>query len=217
VIHEVKSISADITGVDTGGFEAIASTPSLDRDGEVLAGHCFAPLPKTIPVHLDHQLNAANVIARATPHYRGNDLLISAAFSASREAQAVRAKVVEGTLDSISVVFRGLEWQTITGVRTLIHGELLSADLVSIPSQRDARVLSTRGYSIPSRHGLRAEVDRALVEAELALAEVDLDEADRVLRGVGLRSGARNSQTDAQRLQSIHDMAVANGASCGGC
>src|SRR5450755_3524135 len=98
--HHVKSITAGITSADVGGFTAVASTPSVDRDGEVLAAACFAPLPEAIPVHLDHTMNAANVIAKAKPYYRLNDLIIDATFSSSPEAQSVRAKVAEGTLDS---------------------------------------------------------------------------------------------------------------------
>jgi len=182
MIHEVKSVSAEVVSSDSGGFVAVASTPSLDRDGEVLASHCFDPLPASIPCHLDHQMAAAAVVARCRPYYVADELRIDARFSASLEAQAVRGKVAEGTLADISVVFRPIQWDQIRGIRTLAKGELLAADLVSVPSQRDARVLSVRSYAVQSRAGLHAEVERALVEAELAMAAVDLDAAERHVR-----------------------------------
>ena len=84
--RSVKTITAGIQSSDGGGFRAIASTPALDRDGEVLAAHCFDPLPESIAVHLDHSMSAATVIGRAVPFYVGPDLHIDCTLASTTDA-----------------------------------------------------------------------------------------------------------------------------------
>ena len=176
----VKTITAAIESADGGGFVAVASTPALDRDGEVLAAGCFNPLPSSIAVHLDHSMSAATIIGRATPFYVGPDLHIDCTLASTADAQSVRTKLHEGVLNSISVVFLGQEWEQRAGVRTCVRAELLAADVVSIPSQREARVLSVRGgYGSPA-YGL-AEARRAFDNLRLSLMDDDLRAAKALL------------------------------------
>ena len=178
--HIVKALTAGIASADGGGFRAIASMPALDRDGEVLAAGCFNPLPATVPVHLDHSMSAATTIGRGVPFYVGPDLHIDVALASTLDAQTVRTKLAEKVLDSISVVFMGQEWEQRQGVRTLVRGELLAADVVSVPSQSAARVLSVRGYS-GGAAAERAEARRALADMKMALMRLDLQEAQRFI------------------------------------
>lgn len=141
-----KALIAGIESADGGGFTAVASTAAQDRDGESLAVGCFVPLPPSIPVHLDHTMSAASVIGRAVPYYVGNALHIDADLASTPDAQTVRTKLAERVLNAVSVVFRPLEWDSVAGVRTCVRAELLACDVVSIPSQSDALVLSVRGY-----------------------------------------------------------------------
>ncbi len=178
-VGTTSSIPAAISTADSGGFTAIASTPDLDRDGEVLLPGCFSPLPESVPVHLDHSMSAATLVARARPYYDGDRLMVEAVFSSTPAAQEVRQKVLDGTLTDLSVVFLGKDWKDVAGVRSLVSGELLAADLVSVPSNRSARILTTRNYD-PSRASgdlVRHEVADALV----ALARGQIAEAKRVL------------------------------------
>lgn len=192
-----KSITATVESASGGGFTAVASTPSLDRDGEVLAAGCFNPLPPTVPVHLDHSMSAATIIGRAAPYYSGGDLHINAMLASTDDAQVVRQKLAEGVLDSISVVFLGHEWEQRAGVRTCVRAELLAADVVSVPSQSAARVLSVRGYD--NAAALLGKARRLSDEARMATARADLAEAKRLLAALDrpARRGTHRAQVDA--------------------
>ena len=186
--HLVKAITAGIASADGGGFRAIASTPALDRDGEVLAAHCFDPLPATIAVHLDHTMSAATVIGRAVPYYVGNDLHIDCTLASTLDAQTVRTKLAEGVLDSISVVFIAQQWEQRAGVRTCVKAELLAADVVSVPSQSAARVLSVRNYPATPAAEM-AQVRRARPRRD----EKGIDAA-RPRRGAAVHRRARRAR-----------------------
>lgn len=178
----VKTITAAIESNDSGGgFVAVASTPSLDRDGEVLAAHCFDPLPISVACHCDHTMSASTVIGRAVPYYVGNDLHVNVQLASTPDAQLVRTKLAEGVLNSVSVAFLGVTWEQRAGVRTCIRAELIAVDVVSVPSNRDAAVLSVRGggYGSPA-YGL-AEARRAFDNLRLSLMDDDLRAAKALL------------------------------------
>lgn len=158
-------------GADAGGFTAIASNGDVDRDGERIQPGCFSPLPKSIPIHLDHTMQAASVVARGRPYYKGDELMVDATFSSSAFAQEVRGQVNDGTLDSLSIVFMGSEWRDIDGVRTCVKGELLAADIVSVPSNRGARILSMRSASLHSMTARDAVADALLTLARAEIAD----------------------------------------------
>jgi HK97 family phage prohead protease len=174
----VLSVAATITEAERGGFTAVASTNSVDRDGEVIAPGALLPLPASIPVHLDHDMSARNAVARARPYYRDGRLMIDAVFGSDAAAQVVRQKVSEGLIDSVSIVFLGERWEDRKGVRTLTRGELLACDLVSVPSNRDARVLAARSL----RWATSQVTADARAAALLALAEAEIADARRVLK-----------------------------------
>src|SRR5688572_15205731 len=106
----VVTTDALITEREPGGFTAIASTGTLDRDGEVISPGALNPLPNSIPVHLDHTTTAENVIARARPYYDGPRLMIDATFGSGPKSQEARQKVAEGLIDSVSIVFLADTW-----------------------------------------------------------------------------------------------------------
>lgn len=179
MIPDLKRAPATVAAADAGGFTAIASTGSVDRDGEVILPGALAPLPKSVPVHVDHNLTVAGLVGRGRPYYVGDQLRIDATFSNTPEAQSARQKAADGVLDSMSIVFRGEQWRQVDGVRTCVKGELFAVDLVTIPSNRDARLLSVRGYT-PSAPV--SEARRAVADALLELAREELKDAGRVLR-----------------------------------
>lgn len=143
----LSAVDAVVRRVDGGGFVAVASDGGLDRDGERIAPGALSPLPASVPVHLDHTMTAATVVARAVPSYQGDRLVIDAVFASTEDAQQVRQKVADGVIDSLSVVFRALRWEQRDGIRTLVKGELLAVDLVTVPSNPRAQVLSYRALS----------------------------------------------------------------------
>lgn len=176
-----STVGAEIERADAGGFIAVASNGDLDRDGERIQPGCFldenGKLPATIKVHLDHSMSARDVVAVARPYYKGDLLMIDATFDRGKDAQEVRRKVQDGTLDSLSIVFMGKKWETIDGVRTCVKGTLLAADVVSIPSNPGARILSMRGFSNASAADLAREV---AADAILALARIEIAECKRI-------------------------------------
>lgn len=166
-----STVGAEIDRTSAGGFTAVASNGDLDRDGERILPGCFTPLPDSIPVHLDHTMSASTVIARARPYYKGDTLMVDATFSTTPDAQLVRAKVKDGTLDSLSIVFRGLKWETIEGVRTCVRGELLAADIVSVPALPTARIVSMRSASLHTMAARDAVADALLTLARAEIAD----------------------------------------------
>ncbi len=179
----VSRLAASIKSADTGGFVAVASTPTLDRDGEVVAAGCFAPLPASVPVHLDHVMTTAGLIGRAVPTYVGEKLYVDAYFASTPDAQLARQKIADGVLDTVSVAFRAGRRELLRGVPTVTVAELLAVDVVTIPANRDARILSVRGYGggrfeVAEAKAALARVRRQLVDHDLAEARRLLDELD---------------------------------------
>lgn len=186
-----SAISARITEADSGSFTAVASTGNKDRDGEIIVPGAFT-LPPSVPVHLDHDMRASNVVARARPYYRGGRLMIDATFGSDEHAQGARRKVSEGLIDSVSVVFLPTEKRDVKGVPTIFRAELLAVDLVSIPSNSDARILSSRSL----QRAMSLTTADARAEALLALAEVEIATAKAVLRGMPRAKGLNRQTVD---------------------
>jgi hypothetical protein len=162
---EVKSVNAD-----AGTWTAIASTPSIDRDDEVLEGRCFEPLPsRPVPVRNGHV--AGEQVGSGQPRYEGNVLLLDGRFASTPKAQEVRTLVTEGHLTSMSVVFLPISDRQVDGRLHITRAELLAVDWVEIPSNRDARVLVARSVrSVPPLDRLAlAKARIAALQAELAL------------------------------------------------
>ena len=187
------ALAAEVVAADSGSFVAVASTGDIDRDGERIIPGCFTPLPDSVPVHLGHDLRPENVVARAVPRYVGNELRIDARFGSGEASQKARRLLAEGLIDSVSIVFRGLQWRDVGGVRTCTRGELLAVDLVSIPSQANARVLSVRGVG---SNPTVADARRLAGQALLAAARAELTDARRVLKSSDPRGTYRRAVDD---------------------
>ena len=128
--------------------------------------------------------------------YRGDKLMIDAVFGTDEDSEYARRKVREGLVDSVSIAFLGKRWETRKDIKTLVDGELLSVDLVSVPSNSDARILSARSLGL----ALREVTADARADALLALAAVEIAEAKMFL-AAGCR-GPQRRRVDSQ-IQSI--------------
>lgn len=177
-----SSILATVKSVDdTGGWTAIASAPSIDRDNEVVEARCFsqAPggLPEQVPVRSAHF--GGELVGSGRPYYVANRLQIDGRFASTPKAQEVRTLVKEGHLTTMSVVFLPLTDRQVEGRRHITSAELLAIDWAEIPSQRDARVLAVRGYDHrkASESAAYWKARIACMEAEIAM--LDLDTATR--------------------------------------
>lgn len=127
-----------------GTFEAVLSAASVDRDGEVVDAHAFEPLPESIVIHTDHVFSVANAVARAVPSYENGTLVVRGRFSSDPVAQSVRKKVQEGIITTMSAGFMGADRDVKDGVPHITKGELLEGSFVTVPSNRDALVLSAK-------------------------------------------------------------------------
>lgn len=140
VAARVKSTS----DAGTGGFTAVISAPTLDRDGEVLDGGCFNPLPDRINVDIDHGMSVATTIGSGRPYYDGGNLMIDATFSSIPRAQEVRTLVTEGHIRGLSVTFMDATSAVKDGVRHITKAELLNVAVCPVPANREALVVSAK-------------------------------------------------------------------------
>ncbi len=69
----VKAVAED----GAGSWTAVASTPSIDRDNEIVDSGAFEPLPARVPVHAEH---FGEIIGSGRPYYEGNTLYIDGTF-----------------------------------------------------------------------------------------------------------------------------------------
>jgi hypothetical protein len=170
-----KDATITPTGSDEdfpGTFEVILSAPTEDRDGDtLLPDEWKQPLPDHITFDMDHGMSVATTIGSGVPSLNdAGELVVSGTYSSLARAQEVRTLVNEGHIKTTSVAFMSLP-KTEKDSKPL--RELLNGAFVAVPSNREALVLSSKGF----------------------------------------KSGARNSKSDAEHIQAIHDHAVALGAS----
>jgi hypothetical protein len=153
---EVKEVASEHPN---GEFEVVLSAPTLDRDGEVLDGKCFEPLPDHITFDIDHGLSTATTVGSGKPFYDGDLLKVRGTFSSIPRAQEVRTLVNEGHIRTTSVAFRAAEKTTKDGTPHITRAELLNGAFVPVPSNRDALVLSSKGVKAGARHS-SADMER---------------------------------------------------------
>ena len=143
-LGEVKAVEDDEN--PNGGFDVILSAPTLDRDGEVIDAKVFEPLPEHITFDIDHGMSTATTVGSGTPFYDGDVLRVKGTFSSIPRAQEVRTLVREGHIRTTSVAFMGAQREEKDGVDHITKAELLNGAFVSIPSNRDALVLSAKAH-----------------------------------------------------------------------
>lgn len=138
---------------DGGEFEAIASAPVMDRDGEVIDAGAFDPLPESVPIHAYHAFS--DPIGVGTPYYDGEQLMIRGTFAMTPRAQEMRQLVTDGAVPAVSVGFIILDTDEVDGVKHITSAELLEVSLVSVPALREARVLAVKSADIDLKIGSR--------------------------------------------------------------
>jgi len=153
-IATVKDVS---TKSPAGEFEIIMSTDSVDRDGEIIVKGAFDPLPESIPVHAFHDFN--DPIGRAVPGYDDMGRLVGRGFYASTSrAQEIRQLVADGVIGHTSVGFMAAQREKgDDNTPTITAAELLEVSFVSVPSNRDARVLAVKSLYEKGTKGQRLQ------------------------------------------------------------
>ncbi|MDP1820440.1 MAG: HK97 family phage prohead protease [Acidimicrobiales bacterium] len=165
-----------------GGFEAILSMPTQDRDGEVIDARAFEPLPDHLPIDIDHGMSVATTVASGRPFYVGSQLRFEGSFASTQLGQEVRTLVLEGHVRKMSVAFMSPEKVVKDGRVHIVKAELLNAAIVAIPSNREASILAAKSV----RRDL--EVRRVIAEARRVLTDLEL-EAARVVLASDRRGG----------------------------
>lgn len=166
-----------------GGFEAILSTSTEDRDREIVAAGAFDPLPASIPVYYQHDWQQkALPIGRGVPFYDEDGALrLKGYYGSDEKSQAVRKAVTEGLVDCMSAGYLPLQKKRSNGTATVVKADLFEGSMTAIPVNKTALVTASKSID-----------------------------------GADVKAGARNSASDGERLQKIHDLTVDNGASCSG-
>ena len=154
-----------------GGFTAVLSTPSVDRDGDSLLRDEWVELPEHCTLDMDHGMTVATTIGSFTPYW-GDDgsLMMRAAFSSIERAQEARTLVKEGHVRDVSVAFMTDKTKKSGEPRR----ELLNAGIVGVGSNRDAKIMDSKSFT-PAESPLDSEaLDRRAQEipTERAIAEV---------------------------------------------
>lgn len=139
-LFEVKALA---DGDGNGEFEAILSVPTVDRDGEVIDGRAFEPLPAEIPIHKFHDFSSP--VATATPFYEGDVLKARGTFDPDPESQAIRSKIGR-SIRYMSVGFMAATRSDQDGTPHITKAELLEASFVSVPSNREAAILAVKAF-----------------------------------------------------------------------
>lgn len=141
----ISKAVADIQEADAesphGGFTAVLSTPSLDRDGDRLHRQEWVePLPERLPLDVDHGMSVADTIGSFRPYFDGDRLMMQATFASTPRAQEVRTLIKEGHINTVSVAFLTDKNQKDGSPRR----EILNAGVVACPSNRDAVILDSK-------------------------------------------------------------------------
>lgn len=168
-LFEVKALD-DLD--PNGEFEAILSVPTVDRDGEVIDGRAFEPLPAEIPIHKFHDFSSP--VATATPFYEGDVLKARGVFDPDPDSQAIRQKVGR-SIRYMSVGFMAATRSDQDGTPHITKAELLEASFVSVPSNREAAILAVK-------QAASAEDRAAKIPADTTPEEPDAPVADPPVR-----------------------------------
>lgn len=133
-----------------GGFTAVLSTPSEDRDGDELYRNEWKEFTQErYPLDMDHGMSVADTIGSFRPYFEGEKMMMEANFAGTPKAQEVRALVMPDPdtgirhIQSVSVAFMVDKTKKSGEARR----ELLNAGVVAIPSNRDAVILASKAAS----------------------------------------------------------------------
>lgn len=144
-MDQLHATIKSVTDEGHGGFTAVASTSSIDRDGESVVAGAFEPLPETLPIYHDHDWKTgAAPVGRGRPYYDGDTLMVEATFASTERAQEMRTLVSEGVVDSVSVGFLDAKRTKSAGTVEITSAELFEASLTAIPSNRDALLVAAK-------------------------------------------------------------------------
>jgi len=148
---EIKSVAAE-----RRSFSGIASTPELDRQGDILdpAGVTFRN-PVTLLWHHDPKQPIGRATLSVTPH----GVVFDATIPEIDEPGALKSRVDEawqsvkaGLITGVSIGFRPLAdgiQRLANGARRLLKTEICEVSLVTIPANAAATILTVKSLTAP--------------------------------------------------------------------
>lgn len=149
-----------------GAFEVILSSPTKDRDGEIIDPKAFEPLPDHIPFDIDHGMSVTTTVGSGAPYYAADGTLrVKGGFASTNLAQEVRSLVTEGHIRTTSVTFMAAtRTKDEKGVPHVTTAELLNGTFTPVPSNRESVVLSAK--ALAAKAGARnSAADMELIQA----------------------------------------------------
>lgn len=207
-----------------GGFTAVLSTPSLDRDGDRLhRDEWIEPLQESYPLDIDHGMSVEDTVGSFHPYFDGDQMMMDAYFARDDKSQRVRGLVDDKHIRSVSVTFLTDKSKKDGEPRR----ELLNAAIVAIPANRDAIILHSKRLAeqIFTADEIRAAEGKApghwCTSDDCGCAGSDCSDADY---GVVESDSVNPSEVDSKApsgtgdgpalTQAIHDASVHLGAMC---
>jgi len=207
VVATVESDIEESEEFPYGGFVAVASTPSVDRDGDKLeSNEWITPLPDHITIDIDHEMSVRGTVGSARPYFSDDgQLMIEARFASTAQAQETRTLIREGHVRTVSVAFLTDKSKKSGEPRR----ELLNVGIVAIPSNREAMILSSKTAAIKDCQCWDG-YERVPGTTPCAPGSCrKCDAASKMAALVTTKAGG-----DASLIQAIHDAACHLGAGC---
>lgn len=186
--HLKATVTSTGTADDGAGtFEAVASTSTVDREGESIAPGAFEPLPQTVPLFYQHDwMDKALPVGSAVPFYDvDRKLKLRGRFADTPRAQELRKLVRDGHVKAMSVGFvNGKRRRKGDGTSEVTKGDLIEVSFTSIPVNPTALVTSSKAHRGQSDAAFLARMKALASVARAELLLMDEDEIDRARRTV---------------------------------
>ena len=171
-----------------GGFTAVLSTPSEDRDGDKLFREEWKEFTQErYPLDMDHGMSVATTIGSFRPYFDGQKMMMEANFAGDELSQRVRQLVTPDPdtgirhIQGVSVAFMVDKTKKDGAPKR----ELLNAGVVCIQSNRDSVILGAKAVSalkdalsVDAEGDLPEEVVEAALKALEAKNGVSADDVE---------------------------------------
>ena len=148
---DLKYMTGGIKSADSGGFDAVISTPKVDLDMEVVLPQglinrdAYMTNPLVYWAHEWVYNPAAEPIGKATRLDVFNDRIESSAeYAPTPKAQNIRALVHGGFVRKTSVGFDSLNMEEIAGIPTHTRWALREYSIVPMPANSDATITGVK-------------------------------------------------------------------------
>lgn len=190
VLAEIKSTTS-LTKSPFGSFDATLSVAVKDRDGEVVDGFAFDPLPDHLTIDVDHAMTVEKTVASGRPVYdRDGTLKFSGTYASHPLAQMVRSLVDEGHIKTVSVAFMNAvrEIDSKDGLPHVRTAELLNAGIVAIPANTSALITASKALQRIGEGGTELVVPGHVRDTRNEKAVVGSFEHQRERLSVALRN-----------------------------